>query len=56
MCENCCNRREFMGEDVIQGSVMTLLHRVVFYGDYMKPMQTLGDLMGFKVLEEGGIG
>jgi L-fucose isomerase-like protein len=43
------------GEDVIQGSVMTLLHRVVFYGDYMKPMQALGELMGFKVVEEGGV-
>jgi hypothetical protein len=50
-------RRLFLnwGEDVIQGGVMTLLHRVVFYGDYMKPMQTLGDLMGFKVIEEGGL-
>lgn len=43
------------GEDVIQGSVMTLLHRVVFYGDYVRPMQALGDLMGFKVVEEGGV-
>jgi len=42
------------GGDVIKGDVMTLLHRVVFYGDYMKPMQNLGDLMGFKVIEEGG--
>ena len=33
---------------------MTLLHRVVFYGAYAKPIQDLGDLMGFKVLEEGG--
>lgn len=50
-------RRLFLnwGEDTIQGSVMTLLHRVVFYGDYLKPMQTLGDLMGFKVVEEGGV-
>ena len=40
---------------MIKGDVMTLLHRVVFYGDYMKPMQDLGDLMGFKVLEEGGV-
>jgi hypothetical protein len=50
-------RRLFLnwGEDVIQGGVMTLLHRVVFYGDYLKPMQTLGDLMGFKVVEEGGV-
>jgi hypothetical protein len=41
------------GEGVIKGDVMTLLHRVVFYGDYRKPMQDLGDLMGFKVIEEG---
>ena len=34
---------------------MTLLHRVVFYGDHVKPMQDLGDLMGFKVIEEGGM-
>jgi hypothetical protein len=49
-------RRLFLrwGEDVIKGDVMTLLHRDVFYGDYMKPLQDLGDLMGFKVLEEGG--
>jgi hypothetical protein len=49
-------RRLFLnwGADVIKGDVMTHLHRVVFYGDYMKPMQDLGDLMGFKVLEEGG--
>jgi len=49
-------RRLFLkwGADVIKGDVMTLLHRDVFYGDYMKPMQDLGDLMGFKVIEEGG--
>jgi hypothetical protein len=49
-------RRLFLnwGGDVINGGVMTLLHRVVFYGDHMKAMQDLGDLMGFKVLEEGG--
>jgi hypothetical protein len=49
-------RRLFLqwGEDVIKGDVMTLLHRAVFYGDYMKPVQDLGDLMGFRVLEEGG--
>ena len=34
---------------------MTLLHRVVFYGDHMKSLQDLGDLMGFKVREEGGV-
>jgi hypothetical protein len=49
-------RRLFLnwGGGVIKGDVMTLLHRVVFYGDYAKPMQDLGTLMGFKVLEEGG--
>ena len=49
-------RRLFLnwGEDVIQGGVMTLLHRVVFYGDYAEPVRDLGDLMGFNVIEEGG--
>jgi hypothetical protein len=42
------------GEDVIKGDVMTLLHRVVFYGNYLEPMRNLGDLMGFKLVEEGG--
>ena len=42
------------GGGVIKGGTMTLLHRAVFYGDYMRPMQDLGDLMAFKVLEEGG--
>lgn len=41
------------GADVIKGDTMTLLHRAVFYGDHMKAMQDLGDLMGFKVIEEG---
>jgi hypothetical protein len=49
-------RRLFLnwGENVIQGGVMTLLHRVVFYGDYADAVRDLGDLMGFKVVEEGG--
>jgi len=49
-------RRMFLdwGAGVIQGGVMTLLHRVVFYGDYMQQVQELGDLMGLKVVEEGG--
>ena len=37
-----------------EGCIMTMLHRVVFYGDYAKGVQELGDLMGFKVVEEGG--
>jgi hypothetical protein len=34
---------------------MTLLHRVVFYGDYAAAIRDLGDLMRFKVIEEGGV-
>ncbi len=50
-------RRLFLnwGENVIQGGVMTLLHRVVFYGDYADAIRDLGSLMGFKVVEEGGV-
>lgn len=43
------------GAGVIGNDTMTLLHRVVFYGDYMERMRMLGDLMGFKVIEEGGL-
>jgi hypothetical protein len=39
---------------VIQGGVMTRLHRVVFYGDHRDAIRDLGDLMGLKVIEEGG--
>lgn len=50
-------RRLFLnwGENVIHGGVMTLLHRVVFYGDHQEAIRNLGDLMGFKVIEEGGM-
>jgi hypothetical protein len=49
-------RRLFLnwGENAIQGGVMTLLHRVVFYGDHAQAIRDLGDLIGFKVVEEGG--
>jgi hypothetical protein len=49
-------RRLFLnwGASVVQGDTMTLLHRVVFYGDFARPMQDLSQLMGFKVIEEGG--
>jgi len=49
-------RRLFLnwGGDIIQGDTMTLLHRAVFYGDHTRSMQDLGNLMGFKVVEEGG--
>ena len=32
---------------------MTLLHRVVFYGDHMQDVRHLADLMGMNVVEEG---
>jgi len=32
---------------------MTLLHRVVFYGDHMDSAHHLARLMGLKVVEEG---
>jgi hypothetical protein len=32
---------------------MTLLHRVVFYGDHAQSMRDMGVLVGFKVVEEG---
>jgi len=40
------------GAGVLEGGVMTLLHRVVFYGDHMESMRNLGHLMGFKIVEE----
>jgi hypothetical protein len=49
-------RRLFLnwGAGVIKGDVMTLLHRDVFYGDYLSAVQDLGQLVGFKVIEESG--
>jgi hypothetical protein len=32
---------------------MTLLHRVVFYGDHMENVRHLANLMGLEVVEEG---
>lgn len=40
------------GGGVLEGDVMTLLHRVVFYGDHLQSMRDLGSLMGFRVVEE----
>ncbi len=31
---------------------MPMLHRAVFYGDHVRSLKRLGDLMGFKVIEE----
>jgi len=41
------------GADILKGGTMALLHRAVFYGDYMDDMKDLGVLMGFNVVEEG---
>ncbi len=44
------------GAGVIKGGqhgIMTLLHRVVFFGDHLQNIKNLGILMGFKVVEEG---
>jgi len=40
------------GAGVLEGGVMTLLHRAVFYGDHMQSVKNLSNLMGFKVVEE----
>jgi hypothetical protein len=40
------------GGGVLEGDVMTLLHRVVFYGDHLQSIKDLGVLMGFRVVEE----
>ena len=37
----------------LEGDMMTLLHRVVFYGDHLQSAQHLADLMNMKVVEEG---
>ncbi len=40
------------GGGVLEGDMMTLLHRVVFYGNHMQSAQHLADLMKMKVIEE----
>jgi hypothetical protein len=41
------------GGGVLQGGTMTLLHRVVFYGNHMQAIEDLATLMGTKVVVEG---
>jgi hypothetical protein len=41
------------GGGVLQGDMMTLLHRVVFYGDHLQSARHLADLMKMRVVEEG---
>ncbi|MCL4203173.1 MAG: hypothetical protein KJ000_11785 [Pirellulaceae bacterium] len=41
------------GGGVLEGDMMTLLHRVVFYGDHIRSARHLADLMKMEVIEEG---
>ncbi len=41
------------GAGILKGGTMTLLHRVVFYGEHLQNIKNLGVLMGFQVVEEG---
>lgn len=41
------------GGGVLEGDMMTLLHRVVFYGDHLQSAHHLADLMNWRVVEEG---
>ncbi|MBN2474746.1 MAG: hypothetical protein JXB62_09070 [Pirellulales bacterium] len=41
------------GGGVLEGDMMTLLHRVVFYGDHMQTAQHLTDLMKMRLVVEG---
>jgi hypothetical protein len=41
------------GGGVLEGDMMTLLHRVVFYGDHLQSARHLADLMKMRVVEEG---
>jgi len=41
------------GGGVLEGDMMTLLHRVVFYGDHLQSSRHLADLMNMQVVEEG---
>jgi len=41
------------GGGILPNDMMTLLHRVVFYGDHLQDIRDLAMLMGLKVVEEG---
>jgi hypothetical protein len=41
------------GSGIHNDDMMTLLHRVVFYGNHLESMKDLAALMGLKVVEEG---
>lgn len=41
------------GGGVLEGDMMTLLHRVVFYGDHRENARHLADLLNLRLVEEG---
>ena len=41
------------GSEVLSNDMMTLLHRVVFYGNHLRDVTDLAPLMGLNVVEEG---
>ena len=43
---------DFTGDISQYVGAMPMLHRDVFYGDHMRGVKRLGNLMGFKVIEE----
>jgi len=50
------NAREIFenwGAGVLSDDMMTLLHRVLFYGDHLDNMKDVASLMGLKMIEEG---
>jgi len=49
---NAKNMVRHWGGGVLDGDMMTLLHRVVFYGNRLERMRDLAILMGMKVVEE----
>jgi hypothetical protein len=49
---NAKNMVRHWGSGVLDGDMMTLLHRVVFYGNHIERMRDLATLMGMKVVEE----
>jgi hypothetical protein len=44
---------EKWGAGILPNDMMTLLHRVVFYGDHLANLKDMGHLLGLNVLHEG---
>jgi hypothetical protein len=51
--ENARQMFERWGAGVLSDDMMTLLHRVLFYGDHLDNVKDLARLFGFKMLLEG---